>query len=100
MKGSRGIWPTIAGENRGDHLWRRHWLRFIRSVGVAQAPRSGGSRLRQRPLSAVSKPRVPMSRRCRGDARRGRRTSTGDHRAVARQCRSVLDGLRDMQDID
>jgi len=66
---TRNLAQTIAGKNRGDHLRRRHWLRFIRSVGVAQAPRSGGSRLQQRPFIEAARADVEaVSRRCRPGA--------------------------------
>ncbi len=94
---TRNLAQTIAGKNRGEHLRRRHWLRFAAEAGL-------GPSLLLRRIDALARRMLDTI----GDALNDvAAMPAGDHPilpavadAVTRRCRAVREGLADMQSVD
>jgi serine/threonine-protein kinase HipA len=94
---TRNLAQTIAGKNRGEHLRRRHWLRFAAEAGL------GPSLLLRRIDSLAARALDNIDGALADTAA----MPAGDHPilaavadAVARRCRAVREGLTDMQGDD
>lgn len=89
---TRNLAQTIAGKNRGDHLKRRHWLRFARdarlgpSLTIRRIEALARSVLRQAPLARIQVEAMPAG---------GHPLLPAIEQAVATRCRAVLEGLAD-----
>jgi len=89
---TRHLAQTIAGKNRGDHLKRRHWLRFAENAGLGAAPLV--RRLRALAETVVAGIAVAQEEVAEMPA--------GSHpllpaaaEAVAARCRAIIAGLDD-----
>lgn len=87
---------TIAGKDRGDHLRRRHWLRFVREAGFGAGPalRRIGA-LAEKVLTEIPAARAEVTAMPAGG---GGLDAVSD--AVRRRAVMILHGLADEADAD
>lgn len=92
---TRNLAQRIAGKNRGEHLRRRHWLRFAREAGLGP-----GATLRR--IEGLATAMLRLAPLARADVEA---MPAGGHallpvveQAVVARCRAILDGLADKAD--
>jgi len=91
---TRNLAQTIDGKKHGEHLKRRHWLRFAQSAGLGPS----GTLRRIRALATAA---LRHAAAARADVEA---MPAGGHvllphveQAVAARCRAILDGLDDRE---
>lgn len=91
---TRNLAQTIAGKNRGEHLKRRHWLRFFEAARLGPRPSLrrvralAGSALANAPLARLDVEAMPAG---------GHPSLSIVEHAVSARCRAILSGLDDME---
>lgn len=94
---TRNLAQTIADKNSGEHLKRRHWLRFINAAGLGPSTT----------LRRISKLTETVSKNLAAARTKVEAMPAGGHallpsieKAIAARCRSILNGLDDMEGAD
>jgi serine/threonine-protein kinase HipA len=89
---TRNLAQTIAGKARGDHLKRRHWLRFFKMAGLGALP----TVRRVRGLAASALHNAPLARAdVEAMPAGGHPSLAAIEEAVAGRCRAIIAGLDD-----
>jgi serine/threonine-protein kinase HipA len=84
----------VAGKNRGEHLKRRHWLRFFEAARFG--PRASFRRVRALAESALAN--APIARAdVEAMPAGGHPSLSMVEDAVSTRCRAILNGLNDME---
>jgi serine/threonine-protein kinase HipA len=89
---TRDLAQTVAGKNRGEHLKRRHWLRFFKASRL-------GASLGLRRVRALAGLALSNASRARADVEAlpagGHPTLAIVEEAISARCRAILSGLDD-----
>jgi serine/threonine-protein kinase HipA len=89
---TRNLAQTVAGKNRGEHLKRRHWLRFFEasrlgaSLGLRRVRALAGSALSNAALARTDVEALPAG---------GHPSLPVVEQAISERCRAILTGLDD-----
>lgn len=91
---TQNLAQSVAGKNRGDHLKRRHWLRFFEAARLGAGP----TLRRVRALATSALANAPSARADVEAMPAGGHASLAVvEAAVAGRCRAILAGLDDLE---